>query len=81
MDDLDHDEDYIETKETVSSKAKEQEIGSQGPVKKKPRPAPTPRHQWTPNEKSALKRQFRTNVINGKTLCQLDCLNAMKREK
>lgn len=42
--------------------------------------APTPRHHWTPTEKGALKKLFRRNIIQGKTPCQLECLNAMKKE-
>ncbi|XP_065936953.1 uncharacterized protein [Magallana gigas] len=78
--DLDDDEEYIEAVDIVSPMSAEQEPGSQGPVKKKPKSAPTPRHHWTPTEKGALKKLFRRNIIQGKTPCQLECLNAMKKE-
>lgn len=42
--------------------------------------APTPRHQWTSTEKGALKKLFRRNIIQEKTPCQLECLNAIKKE-
>lgn len=41
--------------------------------------APTPRHHWTPTEKGALKKLFRRTIIQGKTPCQLECPNAIKK--
>lgn len=41
---------------------------------------PIARHHWTKTEKNALRRQFKTNIFQGKTPCQLECLNAVKKE-
>lgn len=40
---------------------------------------PIARHHWTKTEKNALRKQFKTNIFQGKTPCQLECLNAVKK--
>nr|XP_022296593.1 uncharacterized protein LOC111106273 isoform X2 [Crassostrea virginica] len=49
-------------------------------MKGKPKRVSTTRHQWTEDEKAALRKEFKQTISLGKTPGHLECLNAIRKE-